>query len=281
MDMLRRIRTPALVMLLLVAVSAGSIYFASQLPAYNPYQLDERFTSLDPNVWEIGGMKNYSVSNGVLTMFDSTNATHYFVTNPKWRPNVLETWWTRLQGSLEISFNAYAPTNHSLAVASTDSWRALLYNGMLELDLNGTAGGKGVRVEVVLDSGWHSLAAESSAGSLEMSLDGHTLARVDDWNGNLTRVELGTGLQSMDGLSVKGVLAVNGVKADLQPLVESQTLSPENPTSLTELATKTLLSGHPHTASHISWEGDSGFSPRTSSSKVRPVKPGSSGQPIP
>ena len=102
METLRRIRTPALVVSLLLLVSAGSIYFASLLPPYAPYQLDERFTSLDPNVWEIGGMKNYSVSNGLLTLFDSTNATHYFITNPKWRSPNTE---TRLQGSLEVSFS--------------------------------------------------------------------------------------------------------------------------------------------------------------------------------
>jgi len=207
--------------LLLLLVSAGSIYFASLLPPYSPYELDERFSSLDPNVWEIGGMKNYSVSNGLLTLFDSTNATHYFITNPKWRSPIPE---TRLQGSLWISFNAHALTSSSVVVASTDSWRAYAYNGMLELDLNGTAEGDGVHVQAVLDSGWHSLVAESSAGSLKMSLDGQTLARLGPWDGNLTRIELGTGLQSVDGLRVQGVLLVNRVKADLQPLVEPQTL---------------------------------------------------------
>lgn len=230
METLRRIRTPALVVLLLLVVSAGSIYFASLLPPYSSYQLDERFTSLDPNVWEIGGMKNYSVSNGILTLFDSSNATHYFITNPKWLSPIHE---TRLQGSLEISFNAYALTNRSLVVASTDSWRAYAYNGMLELNLNGTAEGDGVHVHAVLDSGWHSLVAESSAGSLKMSLDGQVLATADHWKGNLTRVELGTGLQFVDGLRVQGVLSVNRVKADLQPLVEPQTLlvlsEPESP----------------------------------------------------
>ena len=225
MEILKRTQTPALVVLLLLVFSAGAIYFASQLPAYSPYNLDEQFTSLDPNVWEIGGMKNYSVSNGILTLFDSTNATHYFITNPKWRSPITE---TRLQGNLEISFKAYAPTNRSLAVASTDSWRAYAYNGMLALDLNGTAKGDGTHVEVVLDSGWHSLVTESSAGSLKMSLDGQTLARVDHWDGNLTRVELGTGLQSVDGFRVQGVLSVNRVKADLQPLIEPQMLLPKN-----------------------------------------------------
>src|SRR5271157_5675668 len=110
METLRGIRTPVLVVLLLLVVSVGSIYFASLLPSYSPYQLDERFTSLDPNVWEIGGMKNYSVSNRLLTLFDSTNATHYFITNPKWRSPIPD---TMLQGSLEISFNAYALTNSS------------------------------------------------------------------------------------------------------------------------------------------------------------------------
>jgi hypothetical protein len=230
METLRRIRIPAFVVLLLLVVCAGSIYFASLLPSYSPYRLDERFTSLDPNVWEIGGMKNYSVSNGILTLFDSTNATHYFITNPKWNSPIPE---TRLQGGIEISFNVYALTNSSLVVASTDSWRAYAYNGMLELDLNGTAEGDGVHVQAVLGSGWHSLVAESSAGSLKMSLDGQTLARVDPWDGNLTRVELGTGLQFVDGLRVQGDLSVNSVKADLQPLVEPQTLlilsAPESP----------------------------------------------------
>lgn len=229
METLRRIRTPALVVLLLLVVSAGSIYFASLLPPYSPYQLDEQFTNLEPNVWEIGGMKNYSVVNGLLTLFDSTNATHYFITNPKWLSPIPE---TMLQGSLEISFNAHALTNSSLVVASTDSWKAYAYNGMLVLDLNGTAEGGGTHLEVVLDSSWHSLVAESSAGSLKMSLDDHVLATDDNWKGNLTRIELGTGLQSVDGLRVHGVLSISRVKADLQPLVEPQTFSvlsaPEN-----------------------------------------------------
>ena len=124
-------------------------------------------------------------------------------------------------------------TNSSLVVASTDSWRAYAYNGMLELDLNGTAEGHGVHVQAVLDSGWHSLVAESSAGSLKMSLDGQVIVSTDNWYGNLTRVELGTGSQYVDGLRVQGVLLVNGVKAGLQPLVEPQTLlvlsAPESP----------------------------------------------------
>jgi hypothetical protein len=230
METVRKIRTPALVVLLLLLVSVGSIYFASLLPPYSPYRLDERFSSLDPNVWEIGGMKNYSVSNGLLTLFDSTNATHYFITNPKWRSPIPE---TRLQGSLEISFNAYALRNNSLFVASTDSWRAYAHNGMLELDLNGTAEGDGVHVQAVLDSGWHSLVAESSAGSLKMSLDGRVMVRTDNWDGNLTRVELGTGLQAVGGLRIKGAISFNRVKADLQPLIEQQTLlvmgAPESP----------------------------------------------------
>jgi hypothetical protein len=220
MEAVRRNRAPALVVLLLLAVAVGSIYFASLLPPYSPYQLNERFTSLDPNLWEIGGMKNFSVSNGFLKLFDSTNATHYFITNPKWRSPIPE---TRLQGSIEISFNANAMTNSSLAVASTDSWRAYAQNGMLELDLNGTTGGNAVHVQAALDPGWHSLVAESSADSLKISLDGRAVATADNWNGNLTRVELGTGLQTVDGVPVQGVLSVNGVKADLQPLVEPQT----------------------------------------------------------
>lgn len=183
--------------------------------------MDERFTSLDPNVWEIGGIKNYSVSNGRLTLFDSTNATHYFITNPKWQSPITE---TRLQGSLEVSFNAYVLANSSLVVASTDSWRAYAYNGMLELDLNGMVEGGEIHLQTVLDSGWHSLVVESSAGLLKVSLDGYSLTRVNAWNGNLTRVELGTGLESVNGSQVKGVLSVNRVEADLQPLVESQTL---------------------------------------------------------
>jgi len=88
-------------------------------------------------------MRNYSVSNGVLTLFDSTNATHYFVTNPKWQSPIPE---TRLQGSLEISFNASVSRNGSLVVASADSWTADAYDGMLELDLNGTGGREGMHV---------------------------------------------------------------------------------------------------------------------------------------
>jgi len=85
----------------------------------------------------------------------------------------------------------------------------------------------------VLGSGWHTLVAESGAGSLKITLDGQTLALVDSWDGNLTRVELGTGSQSVRGLQAKGALSVNRVKADLQPLVESQALfaliAPESP----------------------------------------------------
>jgi len=121
---------------------------------------------------------------------------------------------------LEISFNTYTKANDSVAVASTDSWTAYARNGVLELDLNGTT--KELHVQAVLDSGWHTLLAESAAGVMNMSLDGRTLARVDSWNGNLTRVELGSGLEFINGSRVQGALQVNEVTADLQPLIEPQ-----------------------------------------------------------
>lgn len=225
MEMLSRIQTPALVLLLLLIFSVGVIYFASQLPEYFPYRLDEQFTSLDLSVWDIGGMRNYSVSNGMLTLFDSTNATHYFITNPKWRSPIPD---TRLQGRLEISFRANAAaTNRSVAIAGTDSWRTYAYNGMLGLDLNATENEKTRHVEVALDPAWHSLVAESAEGSFNLSLDGQILVSADHWKGNITRVELGTGLQYLDGSGVQGVLSVNGVKADLRPLVNSGMFLPE------------------------------------------------------
>ena len=225
MQTIKRNQTPALAAVLLIFFSVAMIYFASQLPAYSPYHLDEQFTSLDPNVWEIGGMKNYSLSNGVLTLFESTNATHYFVTNPKWQSPVTE---TRLQGSLAVTFEADEVANGCVVVASTDSWTALAYNGTLRLDLSGTSNGQTSHSQVVMNPGWHTLLAQNGPGSLNISLDNRIIVTVGGWNGNLTRVELGTGLSSFDGLRIRGNLTFTAVRADLQPLVQSQMLTSWN-----------------------------------------------------
>jgi hypothetical protein len=224
-DIIKLNRAPALVVIFLVLFFVAMIYLASQLPAYSPYSLDEQFTSLDPNVWEIGGMRNYSLSNGVLTLFGSTNATHYFITNPKWQSHVIE---TRLQGSLEITFKADEATNSTVIVASTDSWTALAYSGMLILNLGGTTNSMVSLFKAEMSPGWHTFVAENSAHSIDMSLDGRLIAVVDRWDGNLTRLDLGTGLSSFDGYEVRGDLAVRAVKADLQPLIQPEMLTTWN-----------------------------------------------------
>jgi len=225
MQTIKRNQTPALVIVLLVLFSAAMIYFAARLPSYSPYYLDEHFTNLDPNVWEIGGAKNYSLSNGVLTLFGSTNATHYFVTNPKWQSPIPE---TRLEGRLVIVFKADAAVNGSVVVATTDSWSALAFNGTLRLDLNGSPSVQTTSFVTEMGSGWHTLVAESGPTTFNMSLDGRVIAVADRWNGNLTQLELGTGMVSFDGLKVHGDLEVSAVRADLQPLVLSDMLTPWN-----------------------------------------------------
>jgi len=217
MEIVKRNQTPALVAVLLILFYVAMIYVAGQLPPYSPYHLDEQFTSLDPNVWEIGGMKNYSLSNGVLTLFDSTNATHYFTTAPKWQSPLIE---PRLQGSLEITFKADEATNCSVVVASTDSWAALIYNGTLRLNLSGTS-----HAEAIMSPGWHILVAENGPDSFNVTLDSRVILTTG-WNGNLTRLELGTGLSSFDGFGIRGDLAVSAVKADLQPLLQPQMVEP-------------------------------------------------------
>jgi hypothetical protein len=199
--------------------------------------MDEQFTSLDPNVWEIGGMRNYSLSNGVLTLFDSTNATHYFITNPKWQSHVIE---TALQGSLEIKFKADEAENDTVIVASTDSWTALAYSGMLILDLSGTTNGEASQFEAQMSPGWHTLVAENGAHSINMSLDRRLIVVADRWDGNLTRLDLGTGLPSFDGYEVRGELAVSAVKADLQPSVQPQMLTPWNVAAVQAMLSEVL-----------------------------------------
>jgi hypothetical protein len=114
----------------LLIASALLIYSISLLPDYIPYHLNEHFNELDPNVWDIGGAKNYTVSDGALNLFSSTNATHYFVTAPKWGgPGD-----TPLEGSIEISFKVTAPAGRSVVVASTDSWRVYVRNGSLVVE---------------------------------------------------------------------------------------------------------------------------------------------------
>lgn len=122
----------------------------------------------------------------------------------------------------EFKRKANPLANDSLAVANTDSWSTFVNNGELLLYLNATDRGREMRLEVALDSGWHTLDADSAEGSFNMSLDGRVLVTTYDWNGNITRVELGTALQYADGIVVRGVLSFSRVKADLQPLVESQ-----------------------------------------------------------
>lgn len=222
MEIIKRNQTPALVVVFLILFYAAMIYFASQLPPYSPYHLNEQFTSLDPNVWEIGGMKNYSLSNGVLTLFDSTNATHYFTTAPKWQSPLIE---PRLQGSLYMKFKADEAANCSVFVASTDSWAALAYNGTLRLNLSGALNEQASHAEAVMSPGWHILVAENGPDSFNMTLDSQVILATG-WNGNLTRIELGTGLSSFDGFGIRGDLAVSAVKADLQPLVQPQMVSP-------------------------------------------------------
>ena len=218
MQTIKRNQNPALAVVLLLLFSVVMIYFASQLPPYSPYHLDEQFTSLDPNVWEIGGMKNYSLSNGELTLFDSSNATHYFITNPKWQSPVTE---TRLQGSLEITFKADEAANGSVVVASTDSWVAVAYNGTLRLDLSGVSNGQTSYSDAVMSPGWHTLLAKNGPDSFNITLDGRLIVAVNGWEGNLTRLELGTGLPSFDGLRIQGALGVSSVQVDLQPLVQT------------------------------------------------------------
>jgi len=225
MGIIRRNSIPALVVVFLFLFSIAMIYFSSQLPAYSPYRLDEQFASLDPNVWEIGGMKNYSLSNGVLTLFDSTNATHYFMTNPKWQSPIAE---TRLQGTLTITFKPSEAANGSVVVASTDSWSARAYNGTLNLDLNGASNGQATHAEALMSPGWHTMVAENGPATFNMTLDNRIIVAIDGWNGNVTRLELGTGLSSFDGYRIQGKLAVSSVKADLQPLISPQMLTSWN-----------------------------------------------------
>jgi hypothetical protein len=225
MESIKRNQAPALIAILLVLFSVVMVYFASQLPPYSPYYLDEHFTSLDSNVWEVGGMRNYSLSGGVLMLFDSTNAMHYFITNPKWQAPINE---TRLQGTVEIRFKAVEAANGSVAVASTDSWSVIAYNNTLRLYVSETPSNETSHFEAELIPGWHTLVAENGPTSFNMTLDGRLVAAADFWDGNLTRLELGTGLSSFDGIEIRGELAVSAVKADLQPLLQPQVLAPWN-----------------------------------------------------
>jgi hypothetical protein len=199
----------------LLIASAFLIYSVSLLPDYNPYHLNEQFNGLDPNVWNIGGAMNYTVSDGELNLFGSTSATHYFVTAPKWQGAED----TPLQGSIKINFKVTAPTDRSVVVVTTDSWFVYVRNGSLVVATTDRPG-RGLIRGGVLDSGWHRLMADSEANSLRMSIDGTNLLSMNDWSGNLTLIVLGTAEQAVDGLSVQGTLSVNSVTAELMPLVE-------------------------------------------------------------
>lgn len=206
--------TIALTILVLLITSAFLIYFVSLFPAYMPYQLNEQFNQLDINTWEIGGAKNFSVTDGVLTLFGSTSAGHYFVTNPKWgffpEPN--------LQGSIEIMFKTTALRDRSLVVASTDSWRVYVGNGTLVIETTDRSGRSPFRGGV-LDSSWHRLIVDREANSIQFRIDDTLLLRLDDWAGNLKRIELGSAQGTVGGLEVQGELSVDSVTAKLQPIL--------------------------------------------------------------
>jgi len=208
----------ALIILVLLIASAFLVYLVSLLPAYVPYQLNEQFDRLDSDVWDIGGAKNFTVTGGVLNLFDSTNASHYFVTNPKWgsfgnaEPN--------LRGSIEIIFKTTALNGRSLVVASTDSWRVYVGNRTLVIETTDRRGRPPFHGGA-LDSSWHRLMVDIEANSLQFRIDGSLLMRLDDWSGNLKRIELGSAQGTVGGLQVQGELSVDSVTAKLQPLLET------------------------------------------------------------
>ena len=210
--------TIALTILVLLITSAFLIYSVSLFPAYVPYQLNEQFNQLDSGAWDIGGARNFTVTNGVLNLFDSTSARYYFVTNPKWgsygwrEPN--------LEGSIGITFKITALPGRSLVVASTDSWRVYVGNGTLVIETSDRSGRSPFR-GVMLDSSWHRLMVDREANSLQFRIDASLLFRLDDWAGNLKWIELGSAEGTVGGLQVQGKLSVDSVKAKLQPLLET------------------------------------------------------------
>jgi len=183
-----------------------------------PYQLNEQFNQLDPDVWDIGGARNFTVTDGVLNLFDSTSAGHYFVTNPKWgsfgniEPN--------LQGSIEIMFKTTVLPGRSLVVASTDSWNVNVSNRTLVIETVDRPGRPTFRGGV-LDSSWHRLIVDREANSVQFRIDDSILFQLDDWAGNLKRIELGTAQRKVGGLQVQGELSVDSVTAKLQLLLET------------------------------------------------------------
>jgi hypothetical protein len=205
--------TIALVVVVLLFSSGVLIYSVSLFPAYVPYQLDEQFNQLDLNTWDIGGAKNFTVTDGALNLFDSTSVRHYFVTNPKWgsfpEPN--------LQGSIEIMFKTTALTGKSLVVASTDSWRVYVGNRTLVIEITDRPGRSLFRGGV-LDSSWHRLLVDREENSLLFQIDDTVLLRLDDWAGNLKWIELGSAQGIVGGLQAQGELSVDYVTVKLQPL---------------------------------------------------------------
>jgi hypothetical protein len=207
-----------LTILVLLITSALLVYSVSLFPAYVPYQLNDQFDRLDPDAWDIGGVRNYTVKDGVLNLFDSTSADHYFITNPKWgsfgntEPN--------LQGSIEITFKTIALPLRSLVVASTDSWRVYVGNRTLVIETTDRPGRR-TFLGGVLDSSWHRLMVDREANSLQFRIDDSFLFRLDDWTGNLKWIELGSVEGTVAGLQVQGKLSVDSVAAKLQPLLET------------------------------------------------------------
>jgi hypothetical protein len=223
---------PATVSLILVLLltSAFLIYFVSLFPAYMPYRLNEQFDRLDGDVWDIGGQKNFTVADGVLSLFDSTSANHYFVTNPKWGSfGALE---AELQGSIAITFRITPLPNRSLVVASTDSWTVSVRKGTLVVETTDRAG-RAPFLGGTMNSSWHRLVVDRGAGSLQFQIDDALLFRLDDWSGKLTRIELGTAQETVRGFQVRGTLCVDSVTAELRPLVEGS---------------QSILKGYPRTA---------------------------------
>jgi hypothetical protein len=218
--------TIASTVLVLLITSAFLVYLVSLFPAYEPYQLNEQFDRLDPDVWEIGGAGNFTVTDGVLNLFDSTSARHYFVTNPKWgsygwsEPN--------LQGSIEITFRINALLGRSLVVASTDSWRVYVANRTLMVETTDRPG----RVPFlggILDSSMHRLMTNREANSLQFHLDESPLFQIDDFSGSLKWIELGTVEGTVGGFQVQGELSVDSVTAKLQPLLDAGQSIGESP----------------------------------------------------
>lgn len=210
--------TIALTILVLLITSAFLIYSVSLFPAYVPYQLDEQFNQLDSNAWDIGGARNFTVTDGVLNLFDSTSASHYFATNPKWGSVNWEE--ANLEGWIEVTFKVTILPGGSLVVASTDSWRVYVGNRTLVIETTDRPGRSPFRGGM-LDSSWHRLMVDREANLLQFRIDDSPLFQLDDWSGNLKRIELGSAERTVGGLQVQGELSVDSVTAKLQPLLET------------------------------------------------------------